>query len=142
MRVSVETNTKALAALSLGLSTVASGDTARKIAQDTAAALQARVDRQFETGRDAYGSAWDPPKDGGKPGNRSGNLKRKVKVRAHGARIFLSADGVKYAGFFTRGTSRMTARGIFPDTNRLPAAWKADIEAIVRKHVRRTVRGR
>lgn len=143
MKVRVETQTDALAALYMGLTSVASGETGRAIAREVAGELQAKVADQFARGRDPYGSRWDPPKDGGKPGVRSGRLQGAVQVRAYGPRILLSASGVTYAGFFSRGTSKMAARPIFPEASiGLPPAWKEIIEKAVRRHVKRAVRGR
>lgn len=143
MKVRVEVDTKALAALALGLSTVASGDTARAITREIVGELDVEVRAQFQRGRDPYGVPWTPPKDGGRPGVRSGKLKGSVSVRAAGNRILLSAGGVSYAGFFSRGTSRMAARPIFPEASiGLPPKWKTIIENAVRRNVRRAVKGR
>ena len=143
MKVRVETQTDALAALYLGLTTIASGDVGRAIARDIAGELQAKVADQFARGRDPYGSRWDPPKDGGRPGVRTGKLQGAVQVRAYGPRILLSASGVTYAGFFSRGTSKMAARPIFPEASiGLPPAWREVIEKAVKRHVKRAVRGR
>lgn len=141
MKVRVETKTDALAALYLGLTAVASGETGRAIAREVAGELQAKVSQQFDRGRDPYGSAWPTPKDGGKPGVRSGKLRGSVTVRAYGPRILLSASGVTYAGFFSRGTSKMAARPIFPEASiGLPPSWKEVIEKAVRRNVKKAVR--
>lgn len=143
MKVRVETDTDALAALYLGLTSLASGDTGRAIARDIAGELQAKVDDQFRRGVDPYGSRWVPPKDGGKSGVRSGKLRGSVTVRAYGPRILLSASGVTYAGFFNYGTSKMAARPIFPERSiGLPPSWKAIIEKAARRHVARKLRAR
>ncbi|MEK9833531.1 MAG: hypothetical protein VW453_13160, partial [Rhodospirillaceae bacterium] len=96
----METNTKALGSLYTGLSSVASGDAARDANREVTEKLQGFVDRQFDRGVSPYGDAWKPPQDGGRPGVRSGDLRRAVKVRAQGSRILLSAGGVSYAGYF------------------------------------------
>ncbi|RTL09249.1 MAG: hypothetical protein EKK62_03150 [Acidimicrobiia bacterium] len=143
MKVKVEVDTKALAALSLGLSTVASGETARAITREIAGELDALVREQFQRGRDPYGVPWEAPKDGGRPGVRSGKLKGSVSVRAAGNRILLSASGVPYARFFSRGTSRMAARPIFPEASiGLPPKWRDIIDKAARRYVRRAVKGR
>lgn len=143
MRIRVETKTDALAALYTGLTSIASGETARQINREIAGELQARVQSQFDRGVDPYGSRWPAPKDGGKPGVRSGKLKGTVQVIARGPRILLSAVGVTYAGFFNYGTRKMAARPIFPERSiGLPPAWKAIIENAVKRNVSRKLRAR
>lgn len=143
MKITPVIDTKALGALQAALSTVASGDAARAIMREAAGELDTFVQEQFARGRDPYGVPWDPPKDGGKPGVRSGKLRGSVQVRAAGNRILLSASGVTYAGYFSRGTSRMAARPIFPDgSTGLPVKWRDAIEKAVRRNVAKKLRGR
>lgn len=136
MKIEVAADTKALGALAARLSVVASGDTARAIMTEIATDYQTKVLRQFERGVGPYGTAWPKPKAGNRPGRRTDHLFLNISVRPAGNRILLSASGVSYAGFFDRHVG-----GIFPD-GRLPAAWKASADAIVKRIVAARLRGR
>lgn len=141
--IRVEANTSALGAIYTGLSSVASGDAAREANRESATAIQGFINRQFDRGTTPYGDRWDPPKDGGKPGERTGILRDSIRVRAAGNRILLSAPGVFYAVYFATGTSRMTAREIFPNaSNGLPTRWKEAIQKAHRRAVAKKLRAR
>lgn len=142
MKVTVDTSTKALDALHARLSTVASGDTGRAIMREIAIELDAKVKANYSAGRDSYGVPWPPNVRPNRPGFRTGTLFGALAVRAYGDRILLSAGGVAYAGFFAHGHPRAKPRPIFPEASiGLPPSWKSTIERIVRKHVRRKVKG-
>lgn len=136
MKIAAVTDTKALGALAAQLSVVASGDTARAIMSEIAADFGERVLHEFDTGRGPYGNAWPKPKAGNPPGRRTGALLAGIRVRPSGNRVLLSASGVSYAGYFSRH-----AGGIFPD-GRLPVAWKASADAIVKRIIAARMRGR
>lgn len=141
--IRAEANTKALGSLYTGLSSVASGEAAREANREAERVLDGFVRAQFDRGVSPYGDRWDPPKDGGRPGDRTGTLRSKINVRAQGSRILLSAGGVSYAGYFTRGTGRMTAREVFPNAqDGLPRRWREAIEKAQRRAVSRKLRGR
>ena len=140
MKVRVETNTDALASLYAGLTSVASGETARTIAREAAADIQGFLNDEFASGTDPYGKAWDPPLDGGKPGDRTGRLKGEARAVPLGPRIQLRASGVPYARFFTRGTKKMKARAVFPDSRGIPPAWRRAIDNAARRVVARKLR--
>jgi hypothetical protein len=137
VKIRVEVKTTALASLYLGLTTVASGDTARAIARDVATDFDGRVQRQFAVGRGPYGNAWPKPKKGNPPGRDTEQLVGAITVRPAGARVLLSASGVTYAGYFARH-----AGGIFPDASiGLPPAWKQAADAIVRRIISARLKG-
>ena len=136
MKISVVTDTKALGALAAQISVVASGETARTIMSEIAADFGERVLHEFATGRGPYGNPWPKPKAGNPPGRRTGRLFASIRVRPSGNRVLLSASGVSYAGYFDRH-----AGGIFPD-GRLPVAWKAAADAIVKRIIAARLRGR
>lgn len=141
MKVRVEVDTKALASLYTGLTSVASGETAREIARECAAAATGFVQESFASSRDPYGKKWPAPKAGNKPGDRSGALRGTSEAVPLGPRIQLRA-GVPYARFFFRGTKKMTARAAFPDSRGLPPAWKKAFENAARRVAARRLRGR
>jgi len=137
MNIRVAVDTKALGALYLGLTTVASGDTGRAIARDIAADFEGRVHRQFQVGRGPYGNAWPKPQKGNPPGRDTEQLYRAITVRPAGSRVLLSASGVTYAGYFARH-----AGGIFPDASiGLPPAWKQAADAIARRIIAARLKG-
>lgn len=131
MKITPTADTKALGALALALTTVASGDTAREIVREIAADFDGRIQRQFQVGRGPYGNAWPKPKKGNPPGRDTETLYGKVKVRPAGTRILLSAAGVAYAGYFSKHVG-----GVFPD-RKLPVGWKNAADLIVRRIVAR-----
>lgn len=133
----METKTAALGSLYLGLTTIASGDTARAIARDVAADFSGRVQRQFAVGRGPYGNPWPKPQKGNPPGRDTETLVKNITVRPAGPRVLLSASGVSYAGYFARH-----AGGIFPDASiGLPPAWKQAADAIARRIVAARLKG-
>ncbi len=140
MKIRVELQTDALASLYTGLTSVASGDTAREIGREASAEIQGFIHDQFASGTDPYGKGWTPPKDGGKPGVRSGKLRGAAQAVPLGPRIQLRASGVPYARFFAGGTSKMVARPIFPDGRGIPAPWKRAIENAARRVIARKLR--
>ena len=141
MKVRVETQTDALAALYLGLTAVASGDVGRAVARDIAGELPAKGAGQVAAGRDPYGSRWIPPKDGGRPGVRTGKLQGAVQVRAYGPRILLSASGGADAGLFSRGAPNRAGRPPFPGgpptepTGRSTRRWRSEVSKRARNSV-------
>jgi hypothetical protein len=131
VKIRVETNTKALGSLYTGLSSIASGEVARKANSELASIYQGFVDRSFATGRGPYGDPWAPPKDGGRPGYRTGDLSRDAKVRPAGNRILLSTS-LDYAKYFVR-----SGRDIFPNaSDGVPVKWKEAADRVHRKAVR------
>ena len=137
--IRADADTSALAALYTGLSAVASGELAARANREAAEGLQALVAQEFAEGRGPDGEAWPAPKDGGRPGYRSGALASAASVDAYGSRLLLRAPGVAYARFFTRGTRKMAARPVFP-AGKLPPAWKRVIQLAHRRAVERRLR--
>jgi hypothetical protein len=142
VKIRVEVKTDALASLYTGLTTVASGDTAREIARECAGEATALVQQSFARSTDPYGKKWPRPIAGNKPGTRSGALRSSSEAVPLGARVQLWA-GVPYARFFFRGTVKMTARAAFPDARGLPPAWKRAFDLAARRVIaRRLGKGR
>lgn len=99
-------------------------DVCREVERD----IKAQLDSQFREGRDPFGRAYPPPKDGRNPPMvRSGALWRGLIVRAtadgDAVRIEVISDQ-EYAGYLQKGTRKMVPRLITPGNSLIAPAWR------------------
>jgi phage gpG-like protein len=119
-----------------------SGSLRFSIASDMANAHLKAIARQFERERNPYGVRWRPKQ---KPDGRktlrgpTGKLRRfrKITVNQHGYRVGSEAPYLRY---HQKGTSRMVARKVIPDEQRIPGELAREFKRIYAKRMKRALR--
>lgn len=121
---------------------IGSASTRFSIASDMADAHLRAIARQFDRERNPYGVRWRPKK---KPDGRktlrgpTGRLRRfhKITVNQYGYRVGSEAPYLRY---HQKGTSRMVARKVIPDEQRIPGELTREFKRIYAKRMRRVLR--
>jgi len=102
--------------------------------------LDASIDGGFRQGRDVYGRAFKPAKDGHLPPMiRSGKLRRAIKVEivpSPAEWLVTASEDTDYGQYLRDGTFKMDQRRFIPaQTEALPAAWDRRIQSGLRRAV-------
>lgn len=102
--------------------------------------LDASIDGGFRQGRDVYGRAFRPAKDGHLPPMiRSGKLRRSIKVEivpSPSDWLVTAAEDTDYGQYLRDGTFKMDQRRFIPgQTEPLPASWDRRIQSGLRRKV-------
>lgn len=133
MKVRMNGHFERLATLSTGLSFLAESGR-REIANRAAAAIAARIEKQYGTGRGPYGEMWAPkagqsaapgrkPRAAGRSFlQKTGAMKRATDVIAGVKGVTVTAP--KPAGFHQSGTRKMPARRLVPSGTSLSTPWR------------------
>lgn len=99
----------------------------REAAKEVKKAVRQLIREEFKEGSDPYGRPWKPPEDGGKPMQRTGNLKKGfiIGTAPTSEGISIQVDNeMPYVKWLQEGTPQMEARKTVP-TAMLPEAWRA-----------------
>lgn len=121
---------------------IAKPSTRFSIAGEMADAHLKAISRQFERERNPYGIRWRKKQ---KPDGRktlqgpTGRLRRfhKITVNQYGYRVGTDAPYLKY---HQKGTSRMPARKVIPDENRIPGELAREFRKIYTRRMRRLLK--
>lgn len=106
------------------------------VAKRGAAAFSARAAAAFAARESVYGAPFGTGKDGPIDLEESGALKGKaLAYSAHGTTIKASVGAVRYARYQLK-------HGILPLRGKLPADWRAELEAIADEELTKAAEGR
>lgn len=99
----------------------------REAAKEVKKAVRQLIREEFKERSDPYGHPWKPPKDGGRPMQRTGNLKNGFLVdtapTSEGISIQVGNE-MPYIKWLQEGTAQMEARKTVP-VETLPDTWRA-----------------
>ena len=110
-----------------------------RIARPICVGINEQIQKQFDEGKDPYGTPWKPLKPSTVK-RKGGDTRILIRTGELLAAIASQLVSIDYLGYHMTATANRVARPVFPHRNGLPKTWTEIIQREWRKAFEKTMR--